>query len=239
MQQNALHVDGKYPWRLWLATLFETPFIQEDRALQQCHARSCRSVIGLNAGLGQRLLLHIWQELGIRKVQDTVLPEELQTEDQLLEPQYNSKTKAGGEPRFRKRGGLLAVEVSEPSPKAKYTSIWSDRWDLTCSILTALCLNHSAKEWHPFINLFPSYLQVKSCGYAPVYAFAPGLHRRHSGKAFSCQCRRHKRCGFHPWLGKSPGGWHGNPLHTLAWRIPLTEEPGGLESTGSQRVGHD
>ena len=25
----------------------------------------------------------------------------------------------------------------------------------------------------------------------------------------------------------------------LAWRIPWTEEPGGLQSTGSQRVGHD
>ena len=25
----------------------------------------------------------------------------------------------------------------------------------------------------------------------------------------------------------------------LAWRIPWTEEPGGLQSTGSQRVGHE
>ena len=25
----------------------------------------------------------------------------------------------------------------------------------------------------------------------------------------------------------------------LVWRIPWTEEPGGLQSTGSQRVGHD
>ena len=25
----------------------------------------------------------------------------------------------------------------------------------------------------------------------------------------------------------------------IAWRIPWTEEPGGLESTGSQRVGHN
>ena len=25
----------------------------------------------------------------------------------------------------------------------------------------------------------------------------------------------------------------------LAWRIPWTEEPGGLQSTGKQRVGHD
>ena len=26
---------------------------------------------------------------------------------------------------------------------------------------------------------------------------------------------------------------------TLAWRIPWTEEPGGLQSMGLQRVGHD
>ena len=26
---------------------------------------------------------------------------------------------------------------------------------------------------------------------------------------------------------------------TLAWRIPWREEPGGLQSMGSQRVGHD
>ena len=25
----------------------------------------------------------------------------------------------------------------------------------------------------------------------------------------------------------------------LAWKMPWTEEPGGLQSTGSQRVGHD
>ena len=26
---------------------------------------------------------------------------------------------------------------------------------------------------------------------------------------------------------------------TLAWKIPWTEEPGGLQSMGSRRVGHD
>ena len=26
---------------------------------------------------------------------------------------------------------------------------------------------------------------------------------------------------------------------TLAWKIPWMEEPGGLQSLGSQRVGHD
>ena len=35
----------------------------------------------------------------------------------------------------------------------------------------------------------------------------------------------------------------GNEMAThfsiLAWRIPWTEEPGGLQSIGLQRVGHD
>ena len=26
---------------------------------------------------------------------------------------------------------------------------------------------------------------------------------------------------------------------TLAWKIPWVEEPGGLQSMGSQRIGHD
>ena len=35
------------------------------------------------------------------------------------------------------------------------------------------------------------------------------------------------------------GEGNGNPLRILAWRIPGTEEPGGLPSLGSHRVGHD
>ena len=31
----------------------------------------------------------------------------------------------------------------------------------------------------------------------------------------------------------------GNPFQDLAWRIPGSEEPGGLPSMGSHRVGHD
>ena len=42
-----------------------------------------------------------------------------------------------------------------------------------------------------------------------------------------------------PGLGRSPGRGHGNHSSILAWRIPGTEEPGGLLSTGLQRVGHD
>ena len=41
-----------------------------------------------------------------------------------------------------------------------------------------------------------------------------------------------------PGLGRSPGEGNGNPLQSPAWRIPWTEEPGGLPSPGSQRGGH-
>ena len=36
--------------------------------------------------------------------------------------------------------------------------------------------------------------------------------------------------------GRSPGGGNGNPLGVLVWRIPWTEEPGGLQSMGSQEL---
>ena len=39
--------------------------------------------------------------------------------------------------------------------------------------------------------------------------------------------------------GRSPGGGNGNHSSILAWKIPWTEEPGGLQSMGSQRVRHD
>ena len=45
--------------------------------------------------------------------------------------------------------------------------------------------------------------------------------------------------GLIPGLGRSPGEGHGNPLQYLAWRIPWTEEPGSLQSIGSQGVGHN
>ena len=59
------------------------------------------------------------------------------------------------------------------------------------------------------------------------------------GEEPTFQCRRHKSCRFDPWLGRSPGGGHGTHSSILAWRIPWTKEPGGLQSIGSQRVRHD
>ena len=42
-------------------------------------------------------------------------------------------------------------------------------------------------------------------------------------------------------LGREDPLEEGMATHSsiLAWRIPRTEDPGGLQSTGLQRVGHD
>ena len=48
--------------------------------------------------------------------------------------------------------------------------------------------------------------------------------------------------GSIPGLGQSPGeegGSTGKNSSVLTWRIPWTEEPGGLEPTGSKTAGHN
>ena len=45
--------------------------------------------------------------------------------------------------------------------------------------------------------------------------------------------------GSFPGFGRSPGEGNGNPLSIFAWKISWTEEPGGLQFKGLQRVGLD
>ena len=49
-----------------------------------------------------------------------------------------------------------------------------------------------------------------------------------------------KRCRLDCWVGKIPLE-EGMATHSsiLAWKIPWTEEPGGVQSMGSQRAGQD
>ena len=60
-----------------------------------------------------------------------------------------------------------------------------------------------------------------------------------SGKEPTCQVRRHKRCGFDPWVGKIPWKRKWQPTPVFLPGITWTEEPGELQSIGSQRVRHD
>ena len=62
------------------------------------------------------------------------------------------------------------------------------------------------------------------------------LSQRLSGKESVCHAGN---TGSSPGSGRSPGEGNDNLSSILAWNIPGTEEPGGLQSMGSQRVGHD
>ena len=48
-----------------------------------------------------------------------------------------------------------------------------------------------------------------------------------------------REMGLIPGSGRSPGKGHGTHSSTIAWRVPGTEEPGGLQSIASRRVRHD
>ena len=54
-----------------------------------------------------------------------------------------------------------------------------------------------------------------------------------------CQCRRHKRQGFDPWIRKIHWRrkWQSAPV--CLEKIPWIEEPGRLQSTGLKRLGHN
>ena len=60
-----------------------------------------------------------------------------------------------------------------------------------------------------------------------------------SGKEFPYNAGDAGNAGSVPGLGRAPGGGHGNPPQYSCLKNLWTEEPEGLQSTGSQRVGHD
>ena len=68
-----------------------------------------------------------------------------------------------------------------------------------------------------------------------MFCFVWGFLGGSEGKVSVCNVGD---LGSIPGLGRSPGEGMAVQSSILAWRIPWMEEPGGLQSTGSQRVGH-
>ena len=62
-----------------------------------------------------------------------------------------------------------------------------------------------------------------------------------SGKKPSCHAGNRRDAGLIPGPVRKIPWTRGMAIHfsILAWRIPWTEDPGGLQSIGLQRVGHD
>ena len=84
------------------------------------------------------------------------------------------------------------------------------------------------RQWKKWQTLF--------CFGAPKSAFFYGFPGGSEDKAFACNAGDP---GLIPGLGRPLEKEMATHSSLLAWRIPWTEEPGGLQSTGLQRVGHD
>ena len=95
-----------------------------------------------------------------------------------------------------------------------------------------------------FINIWRIYLDHPQYGHPPTLAvhspvsiLFEGLPRRVTGKELACQARD---TSLIPGSGRLLGeGNEWQPSSMLAWKIPWREEPGRLQSMGSQRAGHD
>ena len=68
----------------------------------------------------------------------------------------------------------------------------------------------------------------------------PGFSGGTSGKQPGCQCRRHKRCGFDPWVGKIPQRRKWQPTYVFLPGKPHAQRSlAGYSPWGHKRVRHD
>ena len=95
---------------------------------------------------------------------------------------------------------------------------------------------NSEELWKfPCISQFVGDKRVRT-----QYLFLWGFPDGTSGKESTNQCRRLKRHELNPWLGKSPGEGHGNPLQYSCLENPMDRGAWKtIQSMGSQRVRHD
>ena len=90
-------------------------------------------------------------------------------------------------------------------------------------------IQHTA--WHTEIFIVDTGGDITYCYYFCGLMFSPNPQ---FSSILSFQFSRYKTTSNHYY-----GEGNGNPLQFIVWKTPWTEEPGGLQSIGSQRVWHD
>ena len=73
------------------------------------------------------------------------------------------------------------------------------------SAVSDLLLHPSSEFLVLDMVFFISIIYISKYTYTYIYSC-------HSGKECACQCRRHKRCGFNPWVGKIPWSRKWQPI---------------------------
>ena len=107
--------------------------------------------------------------------------------------------------------------------------MWSDR--LT-SLIVVIILPCTCKSNHYTVHfkhtqytvLYVNYISVKlgrGYGKCAVLHLVTGFPRWWSGRESACQCRRHKRQGFNPWVRKIPWSRTWQPLQYSCQDSPM------------------
>ena len=109
------------------------------------------------------------------------------------------------------------------------TEMWKEKGQFVRGNLESRNLITKAK----CIEMFYYYFLIQITN---TWGFAGGW----VGKESACNAGNAGKCKFGPWVRKIPWRrkWQPTPIF-LPGRILWTEEPGGLQSIGSQRVGQD
>ena len=81
--------------------------------------------------------------------------------------------------------------------------------------------------------------ELPSPTFLSMLTFFQGFPTGTSGKEPTCQCRRHKRYRFDPWILKIPWRRAQKPTPVFSPGESRGHRTWGLQSMGSQRVGHD
>ena len=83
------------------------------------------------------------------------------------------------------------------------------------------------------------YIHTNICTHTNPYVCVRNFPGGASGKECACQYRRHKRCEVDPWIGKIPWSRAWQPISVFMPVSSWTDEPGRLQSMGSQRFRHN
>ena len=107
-----------------------------------------------------------------------------------------------------------------------------------------MLLNALITEWKSFLRTLSPFFppRLSTClSFASVINFLYNVFRNGfpGGSEVKASAGNAGDPGSIPGSGRSLEKEMAIHSSTLAWRIPWREEPGRLQSTGSQRVGHD
>ena len=93
--------------------------------------------------------------------------------------------------------------------------------------------------WRYKVKAWISWCKLLRSNHNSHLFFEKGRASQEALVVKTCLPMQEKRLRFDPWVGNIPWRRAWQPFPVLAWRIFWTEEPGGAQSIGLQRVGHD